>query len=53
VSEIRAVAIIDSGPAGYTAALYTARAQFKPLLFGSSIFIGGQADKEASPDLPA
>ncbi|NDE71950.1 MAG: FAD-binding protein, partial [Actinobacteria bacterium] len=30
--EIHDVVIVGSGPAGYTAAIYAARAQLKPLL---------------------
>lgn len=38
---VRNVIIVGSGPAGYTAAIYTARAQLKPLLFAGSVTAGG------------
>jgi thioredoxin reductase (NADPH) len=42
---VRQVIIIGSGPAGYTAAIYAARANLKPLLIASSVEAGGELMK--------
>jgi len=55
MSEVRNVVIIGSGPAGYTAGLYSARAMLEPLMF-AGYMSGGQlmltSDIENFPGYP-
>ncbi|MDP9884331.1 thioredoxin reductase (NADPH) [Sinomonas atrocyanea] len=41
-AEIRDVIVVGSGPAGYTAGIYTARANLNPLIFAGSVTAGGE-----------
>ena len=43
--KIHDVVIVGSGPAGYTAAIYTARADLKPIVIASSVDAGGELMK--------
>jgi thioredoxin reductase (NADPH) len=45
MSELREVIIVGSGPAGYTAAIYAARANLRPLVIASSVEAGGELMK--------
>jgi len=56
MSEVHELVIVGSGPAGYTAAIYAARAQLTPILYEGSVTAGGAlmntTDVENFPGFP-
>jgi thioredoxin reductase (NADPH) len=56
MSEVHELVIVGSGPAGYTAAIYAARAQLSPILYEGSVTAGGAlmntTDVENFPGFP-
>lgn len=56
MTSINDLIIVGSGPAGYTAALYAARAQLEPLMFEGAVTAGGAlmntTDVENFPGFP-
>ena len=56
MEEIHELVIVGSGPAGYTAAIYAARAELKPIIYEGSVTAGGAlmntTDVENFPGFP-